>query len=232
VLNWTLAKLKREGLSSNKAPERLDYIGRTADRLFDLMAELVRIYDVQVGDEQPQGADSEMTESDRTLVWDARNILAEAIRLQEPFAEAKGGGIEVEMPSYPLAVKAAQLQLSRVFDNIIRNAFLHNGDQTRLEVSGRQRGNMNQIVFADNGKGIAPAHLQQIFDAGFSTSKETGENEGLGLSIVKSIVESLGGTISVDSEEDIGTTFTISLPIAEGSIHDSVVIPMRSSKKA
>jgi signal transduction histidine kinase len=232
VLNWTLAKLKREGISSSKATERLDHIGRTADRLFDLLAELVRTYDV----------DSRAVEGTRTgeppatdqthSVWDAREVLAEAVRMQQPFAESKLGTIRLSLPNYPLPTRASQLQLSRVFDNIIRNAFLHNPELTCLEITARQRAHLNQIEFSDNGKGIKASALHHIFDAGFSTAEKNSENCGLGLEIVKTIVESLGGAISVHSTEDIGTTFTVRLPIAEGTIHDSVVLPMSSSGKA
>lgn len=227
VLNWTLAKLKREGLNSHKAPERVEHITRTADRLFDLMAELVRTYDAT----SAGGHDEKPLE-----ILDARFLLSECIRMQYPLAEEKSGRIEFDMPPYPLPVKASRLELCRVFDNLIRNAFLHNPPNTALEIVGRRRGNTNQIVFTDNGRGIAPEDLRKIFQEGFSSDNDDDDNsqrsEGLGLTIAQTIVESVGGTISVESEEEIGTTFTIALPIAEGSVHDNVVVPLRASRKA
>ncbi len=78
-----------------------------------------------------------------------------------------------------------------------------------MEVSARTRANHHQISVSDNGPGIAPHNLPNIFTSGFTTAA-TGE--GLGLSIVKSLVDRLGGTVSVESEHDTGTTFTLSLP--------------------
>jgi len=72
----------------------------------------------------------------------------------------------------------------------------------------------HQIVIkvSDTGPGIPKDVLAKIFDP-FFTTKEVGKGTGLGLSISYSIVEKLGGTITVDSEMGQGTTFTISLPV-------------------
>lgn len=70
------------------------------------------------------------------------------------------------------------------------------------------------ITLSDNGGGIAEEHLEKIFDP-FFTTKEIGKGTGLGLHISHSIITSHGGTITVSSEQDIGTTFTIKLPIKQ-----------------
>jgi two-component system NtrC family sensor kinase len=68
------------------------------------------------------------------------------------------------------------------------------------------------IKISDAGPGIPKDVLAKIFDP-FFTTKEVGKGTGLGLSISYSIIEKLGGTITVDSEVGQGTTFTISLPV-------------------
>jgi signal transduction histidine kinase len=210
VLNWTLAKLKREGLNAITAMERLDHIERTSDRL---IAELVRTYEKTDGAKvQPTGES------------DLRSILNEGIRMHESFAEMRGSLITYDLPDYPMSVTSDALEISRVMDNLIRNALTHNPSGTTVEVSARKRAHVHQIEVTDNGRGIKEADIEKIFDPGFSTS--SGDGRGLGLSIVKTLVEKAGGTIAVESEEDLGTKFTITLPVATGlqSVIDPTVL--------
>jgi len=69
-----------------------------------------------------------------------------------------------------------------------------------------------RISISDSGSGIKPAHLEKIFDPGFTT-KGVGVGTGLGLSISARIVQDHRGSISVESEVGNGTTFLISLPL-------------------
>jgi len=73
-----------------------------------------------------------------------------------------------------------------------------------------------RITVADTGHGIPPEDLPKIFDA-FFTTKETGKGTGLGLTVVKGIIEEHGGTITAESEPGHGTTFTITLPLGGSS---------------
>ena len=69
-----------------------------------------------------------------------------------------------------------------------------------------------EIGVSDNGCGIPKEHLDKVFDP-FFTTKPPGEGTGLGLSICHAIITRLGGTITVVSEMNQGTTFTIRLPL-------------------
>lgn len=71
---------------------------------------------------------------------------------------------------------------------------------------------MAVVQIKDNGHGIAPENLKRIFDP-FFTTKPVGEGTGLGLSVTYSIVERHGGTITVESTPERGTTFNVSIPI-------------------
>ncbi|ETR65944.1 MAG: hypothetical protein OMM_13480, partial [Candidatus Magnetoglobus multicellularis str. Araruama] len=70
------------------------------------------------------------------------------------------------------------------------------------------------IQFKDNGQGISPEIREQLFEP-FTTTKEIGKGIGLGLSIVKGIITEYNGTIKAHSEPDMGTTFSIELPISQ-----------------
>ena len=72
------------------------------------------------------------------------------------------------------------------------------------------------VKITDNGTGIPKEDLKNIFEPFFSTKGEFGT--GLGLSITKDIIEKLGGKIDVESEENVGTSFTVSLPLKSQSI--------------
>lgn len=207
VLNWTLAKLMKEGLSSAHAHDRLDHVGRTADRLFALIAELVRSYDqtpqLEKTDQEPGSTSSDLV--------DLSTLVADCARIQLALAEMRKSTITIDAPPYAMPTVCPRLQLERVIDNILRNALMHNPPGTTVEISARTRANVHQIIITDNGLGIPAAQIEKIFDAGFSTSADE-SGEGLGLHIVKSIVERLGGTVTVSSEEEFGTTFTVTLP--------------------
>jgi signal transduction histidine kinase len=69
-----------------------------------------------------------------------------------------------------------------------------------------------RVTVTDNGEGIAEADLPHIFEP-FFTTKEPGEGTGLGLSVAQSIVEAYGGTIEVKSDQGVGSTFTVRLPM-------------------
>jgi signal transduction histidine kinase len=82
-----------------------------------------------------------------------------------------------------------------------------------LTIGLRKEGGNALVSIGDTGCGIPPEIRERIFDA-FFTTKGAGEGTGLGLDIVRKIVEKHGGRIFVESEVGSGSTFTISLPIA------------------
>jgi two-component system NtrC family sensor kinase len=107
-------------------------------------------------------------------------------------------------------------QFQSVLLNIILNALDaterggHIDITTRLALLEGRKG--IEISIADTGHGIAPEHLERIFDP-FYTTKEVGKGTGLGLSVSQGIVEHHGGTIRVQSQVDKGSTFTVWLPL-------------------
>ncbi len=102
-------------------------------------------------------------------------------------------------------------KLNQVFMNLIVNAVHAVEEDGVICVSTTQESDSVTITVSDNGKGIAPEHLEDLFTP-FFTTKPVGEGTGLGLSISHGIIEEHGGTISVDSTVGEGTTFTVTLP--------------------
>jgi PAS domain S-box-containing protein len=101
-------------------------------------------------------------------------------------------------------------KMMRVFINLIKNAVDAMPAEGTLEISGCQTRDNLEIVFADTGMGIPEEILPKIFTPLFTTRAQ---GMGFGLAICKRIVESHGGTITVKTEVNKGTTFTVTLPI-------------------
>jgi signal transduction histidine kinase len=113
-------------------------------------------------------------------------------------------------------VLADRDRLAVAFDALIENAVQHTREEDTIEVGVRRRDGTAVVSFRDTGTGIPTGDLDRIFDrfarADPGRSRHTG-GFGLGLSIVRAIVEAHLGTVHVTSQVDVGTTFEINLPL-------------------
>ena len=116
-------------------------------------------------------------------------------------------------PNLPL-VMADDNQLQQVFMNMILNAYQAMPNGGTLRITTRSVGQEVQIIFSDTGVGIPPENLNRIFDP-FFTTKEVGRGTGLGLSVSYGIIQQHGGSIEVESQVGVGTTFIVKLPIRQ-----------------
>ncbi|MCP9440002.1 MAG: PAS domain S-box protein [Nitrospira sp.] len=109
------------------------------------------------------------------------------------------------------SVMADADQMSQVFINLVANAIhaMPEGGTLRIELAQDQ--NSVKLTVSDTGHGIPQELLPKVFEP-FFTTKEFGKGTGLGLTVVKGIIDEHQGAITVESEEGKGTTFTISLP--------------------
>lgn len=114
-------------------------------------------------------------------------------------------------PDIPL-LNADYNQLRQVIVNLIVNSLQAMPEGGVLAITTCVKNSEILIIVEDSGVGIANKIKDKIFDP-FFTTKEPGEGTGLGLAVVHGIVASHGGKINVESDENVGTTFTISLPI-------------------
>jgi signal transduction histidine kinase len=102
-------------------------------------------------------------------------------------------------------------QMNQVLINLIMNAIHAMANGGSLRIALQQAEDMAKLTIADTGHGIRKDAVIKIFDP-FFTTKEIGKGTGLGLTVVKGIIEEHHGSITVESEEGKGTTFTIFLP--------------------
>ena len=146
---------------------------------------------------------------------DINRILAETLTFLENEAMYRDIKIETHYDDGLPQVTTDTTQLQQVFLNIINNAIDAVGKGGAIWINTRYESSANRnvvIEITDNGPGIRKDILGRIFDP-FFTTKSPQEGTGLGLSISYSIMEKLGGRIAVASEENQGTTFTITLPV-------------------
>ena len=133
-------------------------------------------------------------------------------------------------------VLADRDRLAVAFDALIENAVQHTREQDTIEVAVRRRGGTAVVSFRDTGTGIPDEDLDRIFDrfarADPGRSRHTG-GFGLGLSIVRAIVEAHLGTVHVMSRVDVGTTFEIDLPLEANAdrAHPLANVADRSSER-
>ncbi len=124
-----------------------------------------------------------------------------------------GRGVEVCVGPMP-SVKVDRLRMRQVFQNLIENAIKFMGDQPapRIEITAEERTGAVLCRIRDNGPGIDPAHREHIFE--LFTRLDTGQDgSGIGLPLVRRIIEAHGGRIWVESGPDgTGSTFCFTLP--------------------
>ena len=144
-------------------------------------------------------------------------VLQNAVEGHLTQTEARGQSLELDLPAEPLpALMADQTSLESVFNNLVSNAVNYTPEGGSITVSARQEGRRLVVQVSDTGLGIPEDKLEAIFDKFYRVKTEKTRyitGTGLGLPIVKSVVDSMGGEIKVDSKLEQGTTFTVSLPL-------------------
>lgn len=118
----------------------------------------------------------------------------------------------IDIPEKELTVQLDRGRIMQVLVNLINNSMKFTPPHGAVHIGYRIGEDFFELYVKDNGIGI-PKHLQQLIFNRFFKINETAKGTGLGLSICKAIIEQMHGTITVESEEGQGTTFSIKLPI-------------------
>jgi two-component system, OmpR family, manganese sensing sensor histidine kinase len=144
------------------------------------------------------------------------SILDNLIQLYKPQAEVKQINLKFELtPNFQLIGDA--VQLTRLFTNLIENAFYYTPSGGVVEIKTSRVGSQIYINVQDTGVGIAPEDIDKVFERFWrgdpSRSYWLG-GSGLGLAIAQAIAQNHGGLISVTSQLGVGSCFTVRLPTA------------------
>jgi signal transduction histidine kinase len=106
------------------------------------------------------------------------------------------------------------LQVGQIFANLVDNAvkYRHPDRRCSIHITGEIAGEKAIYCVRDNGKGIDPAHLDKVFEIFHRLEPDQGQGEGLGLTIVRRVVDRLGGDVWAKSTPNEGSAFFVALP--------------------
>jgi signal transduction histidine kinase len=147
------------------------------------------------------------------------DVVERAVDLYRDVADAKGVALTVIPPpdgaGEPLMVDGDRPRLEQVAANLIDNAVKFTPDGGRVDVIASRTGDVVQLSVRDTGPGIPAHEIPRVFDRLFRGDSSRAERGlGLGLSLVRAIVQAHGGTVEVESPPGQGATFVVSLPRA------------------
>ena len=179
-------------------------IAHEADRLSRLVRELIDLSRLQGGEPLPE-----------LVPVDVDRVIAEAVDRTRTAARAKSLEIAVG-GQHGLTVRGVEGQLCTAVTNLLANAVAYSEGENRIAVAARARSGFAEIAVTDSGIGIPRKDRQRVFERFYrvdqSRASSTG-GTGLGLAIVKHVASNHGGAVSVWSEEGLGSTFTLRIPL-------------------
>lgn len=145
---------------------------------------------------------------------DLKVILEEVIGLMNKTLEKKSVKLISNLPNSTIMVRVSPVVIKQVIMNLVNNAIyaLNETKNKEIEITLYEQQENSVIVVKDNGIGIKEENIPFVFKKGFSTKLSDG-GTGLGLYAVKLFVKSIGGSIDIFSEENIGTSFVIKIPL-------------------
>ena len=142
------------------------------------------------------------------------SVISSAVERLRPYAEQSGLTLRLDLAEDLPPVTGDAERLERAIVNLVRNGIEFTPKGGQVAVTAAVEDGALVVRVADTGVGIPPADRPRIFERFFKASRARGGGTGLGLAIVKHTVEAHGGSVSVESEEGSGSTFTIRLPYA------------------
>jgi CheY-like chemotaxis protein len=153
--------------------------------------------------------------------FDIRELVPDAIQAAKTLLHDKGQHLRVDQPESPLVVEADPVRLLQVLENLLTNAAKYTPHGGHIDLQLQQRTAECVVTVRDSGRGIRPELLANIFDMFVQADETLDRREGgigVGLTLVRSLVEMHGGTVTAHSDgEGKGSEFTVSLPVASAT---------------
>ena len=193
------------GALNDEQLQLAEVVDRNSRRLLALIEDLLILSRIESGSTRPQ-----------STPVDLASVVADVHRAVLPILGARELDVVIDVPDDLGCVLGDGGQLERVLFNLVTNAVKFTPEGGRVSIVGSAADGLARLSVSDSGIGIPEEEQAHLFTRFFraSTAREHAiQGTGLGLVIVKSIVENHGGTISVASLVDVGTTVTVELPL-------------------
>jgi signal transduction histidine kinase len=154
----------------------------------------------------------------RTTNVDLAEIARDSVASAQAYATHKAVLLTFVAPPTSIWIEADRVRLGQAVDNLISNAIKFTPEAGRVEVALLQDDDRVTLTVSDTGMGMTSTDIKRLFEPFFRTDSAQAkqiQGTGLGLPIVKAIVEAHDGTITITSEPNVGTTLAISLPLPQ-----------------
>ena len=193
--------LRRGDNLSEMQKEALNTAASEADRTVQLLQDLLDLARADNGSIQFQ--------LERIVL---NELMQEVVGMSEQYSNRT---ISLELPTQSITIKADIHRLKQVFLNLIDNAVKYSEPETPITICLSQKENRAVIQVSDRGVGIPLKHQGRIFERFFRVdeSRNRSGGTGLGLSIVKTLIEGMGGNITLRSQLNEGSSFTVNFPL-------------------
>jgi PAS domain S-box-containing protein len=165
------------------------------------------------------------------------SIVARAVEIVQPLVEARAHMLSVDLPRESLLVDVDPVRMAQVLANLLTNAAKYTADGGQIHLSVRHEDDQGLISVRDNGIGIAPDLLPQVFElfvqADHATTRAQG-GLGIGLTLVRNLMEMHSGEVEAHSEGlDRGSEFVVRLPVLRSvGVADCIPVPAESAPSA
>jgi len=150
------------------------------------------------------------------------SVIQQAVEVARPLVDAAGQNLILELPDEPVYLHADRVRLAQVFGNLLNNSCKYTSSNGTIRLSARRIDDSVMVTIQDNGAGIPPDKLGSIFDMFMQVDRSSEQSQGglgIGLTLVKRLVEMHRGSIEARSDgEGRGSEFIVRLPVVSESI--------------
>ena len=206
--------LPHDQRSAGKPREYAGYISKAGRHLLDVINDILNISQIESGSFRLN-----------LCPLDLKEIVESSVLLAQRRITEKQQSLEVTVPNNLPPVLADELRLKQILINLISNASKFTGETGRLRISARvDETGMIAVEIEDNGCGMTPEEVERAvlpFTQIQSAFSRREEGTGLGLPIARALALRHGGKFRIESTPDVGTTVTITLPIADRAVSRS-----------
>lgn len=194
-------------IPGENSPENIQAVIDETTRLSELVSDLLDLSKLQAGTLEPQEE-----------IFDLTQTLRDALARYDTLIRHEGYRIDTVIDVGEVLVKADRTMILQVIYNLVGNAVNYTGEQKRVLVSETVNGGAVRISVADDGEGISPEQIGEIWNRYYRVDREHRRavmGTGLGLSIVKNVLEAHKAAYGVESAVGTGSVFWFELPVVE-----------------